>query len=296
MKLLFLINPHAGKAEIKNKALEIIDLFIQNGYEVTVHTTQAPMEIPQILKRTGKKYDLIVTCGGDGTLNETVEGLLRLKDNAPPLGYIPAGTVNDFASSLGISKNMTEAAKDILNGKLFLCDIGIFEKRFFTYIAAFGAFTDVSYQTPQEFKNLLGRAAYILEGIRRLPSIQSYHIQIEHDGQTDEGDFLFGMVSNSTSVAGIKVADKANILMDDGLLEVMLVRNPGNVAQAQALLSAILRREMDSEFLLSFRTSRLFLSADTDVPWTLDGEFGGAVSKADISVCPKALKILIPRT
>lgn len=152
-RMLFLINPHAGKAEIKGKALDLIDLFVRGGWEVTVHTTQRRLEIADLLPRRAGQYGLIVCSGGDGTLNETITGLMRcLPEGRPPVGYIPAGTVNDFASSLGISKNMHEAAATILSGEPFLCDVGAFGDRYFSYIAAFGAFTDVSYQTPQQSK------------------------------------------------------------------------------------------------------------------------------------------------
>lgn len=190
-KLLFAINPHAGKGEIKTKALEVIDLFVHDGYEVTVHTTQRRREITHLLAGRAALYDLIVCCGGDGTLNETIDGLMRCAQR-PPLGYIPAGTVNDFASSLGISKNILQAAHTILQGVPFACDIGSFGARYFSYIAAFGAFTDVAYQTPQQSKNMLGRAAYFLEGIRRLPSIHPYHMKLTHDSGEIEGDFCLG--------------------------------------------------------------------------------------------------------
>ena len=290
-KLLFLVNPHAGKSEIRHKLLEIVDLFVRHGWEVTVHTTQRPLEIPKLVKRRAKRYELVVCCGGDGTLNETVAGLMAC-DPRPMLGYIPAGTVNDFASSLGLSKNMPEAARAIMEGVPFCCDIGGFNDRYFTYIAAFGAFTDVAYQTPQQTKNVLGRAAYILEGIRRLPSIKAYRLTVEHDGGRVEGDFLFGMVTNSRSVGGFRLAGKIDVSMNDGLLEVLLVRNPTNPMEAQQVITAILGQQFDSELILCFRTTAVTFCSAEEVPWTLDGEFGGAVCRAEIVNHPRALQVL----
>lgn len=290
-KLLFLVNPHAGKSEIKGKALDVIDLFIRNGYEVVVHTTQRQLEVSKFVAEQACGYNHVVACGGDGTLNEVVSGLMAC-EKRPTLGYIPAGTVNDFASSLGLSKNILQAAQTAVCGKRFSCDIGAFNDRYFTYIAAFGAFTDVSYQTSQPAKNLLGRVAYILEGITRLPAIKAYHMKVLHDGQTVEGDFLFGMVSNSRSVGGFPLTGNLDISMNDGLLEVLLVRNPQNAIQAQQLLNSILRKEFDSEFIIGFHTQTLEVEAPDPVPWTLDGEFGGDIKTANIQNCHKAIEIL----
>lgn len=293
-KLLFLINPHAGRAEIKTHALEAIDQFVKAGWEPTVRTTQRPLEIPGLLETRAGEFDLVVCCGGDGTLNETVSGLMRC-DPRPLLGYIPAGTVNDFAYSLGLSKNIPEAARAIVEGVPFPCDVGSFGGRYFTYIAAFGAFTDVSYQTPQESKYRLGRAAYILEGIRRLPTIKTYRMKITHDGGQVEGEFLFGMASNATSVGGFRLNEEFAISMNDGLLEVLLVRSPEDLTQTRALLRAILQQELDSEYLVSLRTSHLTFEAEEEVPWTLDGEYGGSLREVEVRNCHRAVRVLRPK-
>jgi len=292
--MLFLINPSAGKSEIKNKALDIIDLFTKNGWKVTVHTTQRPLEIPSIVMRSAGQYHMIVCCGGDGTLNETVTGLMHC-ENRPLLGYIPAGTVNDFAYSLHLSKNMITAAHTIVNGVPFACDIGAFEDRFFTYIAAFGAFTDVSYQTPQQSKNILGRAAYFLEGIKRLPSIRAYQMTVTHDRGIIEGEFLFGMITNSISVGGFKMTDRIDVSMNDGLLEVLLVRNPMVAAEGQQIMNDFLPQEYDSEFFVRFRTKKLHVFSPETVQWTLDGEYGGTLSEVRIENKPRAIQILVER-
>lgn len=291
-RLLFLINPYAGKGEIKSKALDLIDLFTQNGWQVTVHTTQKRMEIPELLPAWAAEFGLIVCCGGDGTLNETVTGLLRAPIR-PPLGYIPAGTVNDFASSLQLSKNMLQAGYTIMEGVPFPCDIGQFNQQNFTYVAAFGAFTEASYQTPQQAKNRLGRVAYIIEGIRLLPAIKAYRLTLTHDHGVTEGDFLFGMVSNSTSVGGFKLSDQVDISMNDGLLEVLLVRYPTSAIELQKTLNAVLQQDFFSDCMVGFHTARLQVTSTEELPWTLDGEFGGSMFEADISNLHHAIQVLV---
>lgn len=202
-KLLFVINGHSGKGQIKNRLLEIIDVMVQEGYQVTVHTTQAREDATNVVREQAKDYDLIVCSGGDGTLDETVTGLMQSGEKVP-IGYIPAGSTNDFANSLKIPKNMLHAGKTAVTGRRFPCDVGEFNGDFFIYVAAFGIFTDVSYATSQELKNVLGHVAYILEGAKRLHTIKSYHMRVEYDGQETEGDFLLGMITNSTSVGGFK--------------------------------------------------------------------------------------------
>ena len=289
--LLFLVNPKAGRAEIKNKVLDIIDLFVKANYQVTIHTTQKPMDIPEIIKKEGERYDLLVCCGGDGTLNETVNGLIE-SGYPLPLGYIPAGTVNDFASSLEIPRNMLEAAETIINGEPFLCDVGSFNQRYFSYIAAFGAFTEVSYQTPQVSKNLFGRAAYILEGIKRLPSMKTYHIKMEHNGETIEGDFILGLFSNSSSVGGFKVNSDEKISMCDGLLEAILVQPAKSVAEHQAILNTLLWQQIDTHYFLNFKTSSVKITSDENISWTLDGEDGGNPKEILIENKPNAITIM----
>ena len=211
MKHLFVVNPVAGKQKpeeklrLINEAIDRLPAEQRSRDEFEIYVTEAPMDACRHIRGTAADgAELrVYACGGDGTLNETITGLMRCPpEGRPPVGYIPAGTVNDFASSLGISKNLHEAAATILSGEPFLCDVGAFGDRYFSYIAAFGAFTDVSYQTPQQSKNLLGRAAYFLEAILRLPAVKAYRMSVTHDGETVEGEFLFGMVTNSRSVGG----------------------------------------------------------------------------------------------
>ena len=296
-KVLFLINPYAGKGEIKNKLVDILDIFAKSGYEVTVHITQNSNEIPDIILKKGHMYDTIISSGGDGTLNESVTGLMRLNKKIP-LGYIPSGTVNDFASSLNIPKNMINAAEDIVEGKIFKCDVGEFgDDKYFSYVAAFGAFTDVAYRTPQNIKNVLGKTAYILEGIKSLPSLKKYNITIKTNNIEITDSFVLGLVTNTFSIAGIKAnSKKMPISMDDGLLEVLLVKAPQSLLDMQSIINDILLRNFSNQSFYRFKTNSLKLIGEEPVLWTLDGEFGGDVQEVDIKVKKQALPIIVSHT
>ena len=291
--LLFLVNPKAGKAEIRNNLLDIIDTFVKQGWNVMVRTTQYSGELRDIIAQEGCHYDMVVCSGGDGTLNEAVSGLLRTECR-PRLGYIPAGTTNDFAVSLGIPRNAQQAAETIVSGQPFSCDVGAFNDRHFVYVAAFGAFTEVSYSTPQQFKNALGRAAYILEGIKHLAEIKTYQLIVEHSGGKISGEFIYGMVSNSISVGGFKMNVGANVSMDDGLLEVLLVKKPRNPLELQGAIAALLLNDLDNPCLYAFHTSEVRIFSAEEISWTLDGEFGGNLRNVHIHVVPKAYDIMVP--
>ena len=220
-KMLFIFNPKAGKGKIKANLLDIVDIFNKGGYEVIIYSTQKSRDAYEKAKEYHDKVDLIVCSGGDGTLDEVVTGVMEKNSNVP-IGYIPAGSTNDFANSLFMPKSMTEAASMIMTEQLYHCDIGRFNNQSFTYIAAFGLFTDVAYQTDQDLKNILGHVAYLLEGVKRLFDIKSYHMKIESEELTVENDFIFGMVTNSRSVGGFKNLTGKNVDMNDGLFEVTI--------------------------------------------------------------------------
>lgn len=293
-RLLLVLNPHAGKGEIRQKLLPVIQIFNDHGYEVTVRPTRRAGELPGIVEQEAPRYDLLVTSGGDGTLNETIAGLMACP-HPIPLGYLPAGTVNDFATSLSIPKEMTAAAQAVMEGVVFPCDVGRFGDRYFSYVAAFGAFTQVSYETPQQTKNLLGRAAYFLEGIRSLPQIRGCRAHVRWEGGETEGQFLFGMISNATSVGGFGMRGPEKVRMNDGLLEVTLVREPKNAMELQAAVNSLLmpQQPAEHEAIVRFQTPSLELFFDQPIPWTLDGEFGGETRVAQIRNCPRVLPILV---
>lgn len=293
-RLLFAVNPHAGKAAVRNKLLPIIQRFNQGGYEVTVFTTQRAGQLPEYIRDNAEQYDVVVCCGGDGTLNETVNGLMACK-NPPRMGYIPAGTTNDFATSFGLSKNMIQAAEDVVEGFAAPFDVGKFDdNEYFTYVAAFGAFTDVPYETSQDAKNILGKLAYVLEGAKRIPSLKPYHIRMEHDGGVIEDDILVGIIGSSEYVAGMPMGKMVDASMSDGLMDVILIKNPGNILELQPIINSFLLGEFDEKQVYTLKTSKLRISADRPIPWTLDGEYGGTTGQVTIENQKQALSVLVP--
>lgn len=292
-KMLFLVNPKAGHGDVRNNLMEILQIFTQGGYDVTVHPTSGPRDITQQIAQYGEAYDKIVSIGGDGTLNETVSGLMQL-NHPPVLGYIPNGTVNDVASTLRIPKNPIEAAKTIVHGQEFTMDIGVFNDRWFAYVAAFGAFTDVSYRTPQGDKKILGRLAYLLQGVNRLTDMRPVHVRMWVDGQMIEDDVLFGMVASTTSVGGFKIKDELEISLNDGLSEVVLVRNIENLDDFNRVATALLKQDFRNPYFYLYKTNRVRFQFDKPVAWTLDGESGGEVKVAEVRNCHRALRIMVP--
>ena len=270
-KMLFIYNPNAGTGKLKPKLADVLDIFTKSGYEVTVYPTQKRYDAAEKIQESGSQYDLIVCSGGDGTLDEAVTGM-QLCNCKVPLGYIPAGTTNDFATSLGIPKDILEAAETAVNGTVFPCDVGMFGEDYFAYIAAFGLFTDVSYATDQNVKNVLGHMAYILEGAKRVFNIPSYKIKITHDGEVIEDEFIFGMVTNSRSVGGFKGIIGPEIVFDDGVFEVTLIKTPKNAIELNELLGAIVMKQLDSKRMYSFKTGEIKFESEEEIPWTLDGE------------------------
>lgn len=293
MKLLFVYNPHSGVGKIRSQLSDILDIMVRAGYEVSVHPTQAVGDATEVTAARAAQYDLVVCCGGDGTLDETVAGLMQ-SGCGVPLGYIPAGSTNDFAVSLGLPKNMKKAAQIAVGGADFQCDVGLFGEKNFIYIAAFGLFTDVSYQTKQELKNALGHVAYILEGAKRLGSHPSYRMRVEYHGGAIEDEFIYGMVTNSLSVGGFKGMTGSDVALDDGLFEVMLIKTPRNAAELNEIIVALTRQRPESDFIYTLKTDELQISPYQSIPWTLDGEYGGDQTQVRLKNLRRALTIRVP--
>ena len=291
-KLLFIFNPCSGKGQIKNKLMEVIDIMVKAGYEVTVHSTQDREDAMQKVKSEAKNYDLVICSGGDGTLDEAVTGMMQ-SEKKVPLGYIPAGSTNDFANSLKIPKDIVKAAHVAVEGRKFPVDVGYFNGDSFIYIAAFGLFTDVSYQTSQELKNVLGHAAYILEGAKRLHNITSYKMRVEYDGNIIEDEFAYGMITTSVSVGGFKKLTGKNVLLDDGLFEVTLIRMPKNPVEWNEILSCLANLKDDSDLIYTFKTDCVKFLPEDVIPWTLDGEFGGEHKNVIVKNVHQALEIMV---
>lgn len=291
--MLFIYNAKAGKGLIRNNLVDILDVFVKGGYEVTVHPTQARGDAILAAKDREEKYDIVACSGGDGTLDEVVTGMMQCEKRVP-IGYIPAGSTNDFAMSLNISKNMMTAADTIVAGDTFSCDVGQFNEDTFVYIAAFGLFTEVSYGTDQQMKNVLGHIAYLLEGVKSFSQMKSYKIKATVDGEVIEDEFIFGMVTNSMSVGGFQRITGNNVELDDGVFEVTLIKRPMNPIELNRVMVALLDRDIDAECMYCFRAKEVFIESKEAVSWTLDGEYGGDHKEVSIKNLHKALEIQVP--
>lgn len=270
-KMLFVMNPYAGTRKANKVMVEMLGEFNRGGYDVQVYITAAPGDGKRAVAQRAKEMDIVVCCGGDGTFNETVAGLLE-SGAQTLLGYIPAGSTNDFANSLGLSGDPVTAAKRIVEGTPMCYDVGIYGDRYFTYVASFGAFTKVSYSMPQNVKNALGHTAYLLGGIQELSQIRSVHARFEMAGETVEDDFLFGAICNSTSIGGILTLDPKQVDMSDGVFELLLVRAPKDLSEIAECIQAVQKQKYNCK-MITFRSApEIRITVDTQMPWTLDGE------------------------
>ncbi|MBR1391315.1 MAG: YegS/Rv2252/BmrU family lipid kinase [Lachnospiraceae bacterium] len=291
-RLLFVFNPHSGKGKIKSRLSDIVDLMTKADYEITIYPTQCKGDAVRKIREDAGSYDLVACSGGDGTLDEVVTGMMQ-REQRVPLGYIPAGSTNDFANSLRLPKEMLKAANVVVQGRSFPVDVGAFNENFFIYVAAFGLFTAVSYQTSQNLKNVLGHAAYILEGAKSLFDIPAYQLQVEYEDQVLEGEFIYGMVTNSVSVGGFRNLTGKNVLLDDGLFEVTLIRAPKNPIELNEIVVNLTSRRDHSDLIYTFKTSEIRIHSETDIPWTLDGEFGGNHREVVIGNRHRAIEIKV---
>lgn len=293
-KMLFIFNPKAGKEQIRSKLVDILDVYTKAGYEVIARPTQGAKDAYEQVKAYAGQVDVIACSGGDGTLDEVVTGLMECEERIP-INYIPSGSTNDFANSLYMPKDMIKCASLITEGKLYGCDIGRFNDGTFVYIAAFGLFTDVAYETDQNLKNILGHVAYVLEGVKRLFDIKFYPMMVEVDGQVFEEEFIYGMVTNSRSVGGFKNLTGKNIDMNDGLFEVTLIRKPKNPLELQEIIGSLLIAEDRTDLIHSLKAKEIHIEAREPVPWTLDGEFGGTHTDLTIRNMYQALEIYLEK-
>jgi len=291
-KLLFVFNPFSGKAQIKNHLYEIIDIMVKAGYDVTAYPTQCADDARTKVEMEAAQYDLVVCSGGDGTLDETVAGLMNCGKRIP-LGYIPAGSTNDFATSLGIPKEMVKAAEVAVNGTPFSCDVGWFNEKNFVYVAAFGLFTAVSYTTSQEWKNVLGHAAYILEGIKSLHEIPAFRMQAEFNNCCIQDEFIYGMITNSTSVGGFKGMTGKDVELNDGIFEVTLIKKPKNPKELNEIIASLVNLVDDTDMIYSFKTRCVKFTAKKEIPWTLDGEYGGEHIEVEVKNLQQAVDIQV---
>ena len=290
-KLLLIVNPHAGQRKVVKHLAEIIDIFNRADYEVITHITACSGDCENMVMHYAHKLALVVCCGGDGTFNETISGVLRSGVDVP-VGYIPAGSTNDFANSLGLSTKVLQATRDIVKGEASYFDVGTFAGRHFTYVASFGAFTRTSYNTPQSVKNALGHLAYVLAGIQEISQIKPYHLRFDlPDGTVIEDDFIFGAVSNSTCVGGVLTLSPDRVDLSDGSLEILLVRAPKSLAELTDCLVALQKQTYNCSMITFLSTPSATITAPETMDWTLDGELQKGMTSIDIQCLQQKLQL-----
>ena len=302
-KLLFIYNPNSGKGNIRKEISFILESLSAKRYDIRVFPTAKCGDAADMAKNEANNYDLLVCAGGDGTFNEVARGLMEAKNsgqNIPVVGYIPVGTVNDFATSLDIPKDIIDAVYVILTGKEKSVDIGSFSvgdevgfHSYFTYVAAFGAFTEVSYETSQDVKNVIGKAAYFLEGVKSLQKIRPYHLKISYDGNEIEDDFIFGMVANSKSVGGFKGITGPEVYLDDGEFDAIFVKNPKTPLDLQNIINSFILMDMKTDNIYHFHSGSINIEAEENLQWTLDGEAGGSHQVVHIDNHKQALTVKV---
>ena len=290
-QMLLILNPRAGQKKAKKQLADIIDIFNRAGYSVLTHITASGGDGENACIQYADKLDLVVCCGGDGTFNETVSGVLKSGRNLP-IGYIPAGSTNDFANSLGLQSNLLKAAREIADGAPVKLDVGQFGSRYFSYVASFGAFTRTSYSTPQNLKNLIGHAAYVLSSIQELSQLKAHRLCFTlPDGRVIEDDFLFGAITNTTSLGGVLSLAPELVDMADGMFELFLVRAPKDLFELGECVKALQQQTYDCSMITFLNTPSVEITAPEDLPWTLDGEPEPGHSQIGVTCLHHAIEI-----
>lgn len=291
MKCLLIVNPRSGKMKIQNELIHVIKLLNENGYEVTVEVTRYHNHARELVAKLRYVYDLIICSGGDGTLNQVVSGLVD-SGKRTSIGYIPSGSTNDYANTLGLSSNILEATTNIINGKPYLLDVGKLDNNYFNYIASFGLFSSVSYSTPQTQKNIFGHIAYILNGLNDLANIKTYHIKGTTTTKEFEGDYLLGLVMNTTSIAGLFKLDPELVNLSDGLFEILLIKKPKDMIDRGNLVEGLINRDFSNPAFTFLKADSIHFSLDNETSWSLDGEEVKLGKEVDISILHQRLSLI----
>ena len=294
-KLLFIVNPRAGKTKSRAPLFDAVSIYSEAGYLVCVKQTKRRGDATRFVAELGADFDLIVCHGGDGTLNETVNGLMRLpKERRPLVSYLPGGSTNDFAASLNISSDLAVAAQRAMRMEKRDLDVGVFGSRNFVYVASFGAFTRTTYTVPQDIKNMFGHFAYMLEGVKDLETLRPYRMTITADGEPIRGEYLFGAVSNSTSIAGLMKISPEKVSFNDGQFELLLVPVPKSPQAVQALIRALVYQDYESSAGLIFRhVKHVVAETEENIPWTLDGEYAPGAPRIEIGIEDNGIQMLL---
>lgn len=294
-KNLIIMNPCSGKKKANRYLTDIVEIFMQKGYISTVMTTTQQGDGIVFASEYSEDADIITCIGGDGTFNEVASGLLD-SGRKIPIGYIPAGSTNDFANSLKLPSGILAAARNIVAGQKMAIDMGSFNGRKFSYVASFGAFTQTSYATPQNIKNTLGHMAYILEGIGSISSIKPIHMKIETNDRVFEDDYIFGAISNSTSLAGILTLNPEYVDMSDGYFEMLLIKAPKNLIDLTEIAHMLTTQDYyNTDKLVFVNADKFKIYTDGETPWSLDGEFQEPCEEVEIENLHHAVEIIVRR-
>ena len=293
-RAIVIVNPIAGRMTVEGELDTLKAALEERGYFTKIYVTKAKGDAKIAAAKFGQSWDLVVCCGGDGTLNEVISGLLTIEQK-PTLMYYPCGSTNDFASTLGLPKRLDKRTLDVDKRDVMNLDVGLFNNELnFSYIASFGIFVKASYSAPQKLKNTFGHFAYVLQGMKEIPTIfKSYHTKVTHDGGVIEGDYALVAVANSTSAGGVLKLSRDEVKLDDGLFEILLVKGVKNPADTVGVISKLLKKEYNNEYVTLIHTTEAIIECAEAPAWCTDGEFAGNVSRVEAKCLKGAVRILI---
>lgn len=289
-KVLVLINPNSGKKNSKESVLDALNVFSANNYQMEIYLSQKPMDVTRYIEENGERFDVVAVFGGDGTLNEATNGLMKLK-HKPVISYFPAGTMNDFGTNFGLTNDMKQCATVACVGNIESFDVGKMNSRYFNYVAGFGAFCNVSYETKQELKKQIGNLAYIIKAIHEIPNLHPYHVKMNLDGKIFEKDLMFGLIINGNRVAGFEMVEQADNTFKDGLFDIILVEHTPNPLELYNYPLGVLHPELNMKYVERYQAKSIIIESQEKLAWTLDGEEGEETLVARVENISCALQI-----
>lgn len=289
-KVLVLINPNSGKKNSKESVLDALNVFSANNYQMEIYLSQKPMDVTHYIEENGKRFDVVAVFGGDGTLNEATNGLMKLK-HKPVISYFPTGTMNDFGTNFGLTNDMKQCANIACVGHIESFDVGKINSRYFNYVAGFGAFCNVSYETKQELKKQIGNMAYIIKALHEIPNLHPYHVKMNLDGKVFEKDLMFGLIINGNRVAGFEMVEQADNTFKDGLFDIILVEHTPNPLELYNYPLGVLHPELNMKYVERYQVKSIIIESQEKLAWTLDGEEGEETLVARVENISQALQI-----
>lgn len=289
-KVLVLINPNSGKKNSKESVLDALNVFSANNYQMEIYLSQKPMDVTRYIEENGERFDVVAVFGGDGTLNEATNGLMKLK-HKPVISYFPTGTMNDFGTNFGLTNDMKQCANIACDGHIESFDVGKINSRYFNYVAGFGAFCNVSYETKQELKKQIGNLAYIIKALHEIPNLHPYHVKMNLDGKVFEKDLMFGLIINGNRVAGFEMVEQADNTFKDGLFDIILVEHTPNPLELYNYPLGVLHPELNMKYVERYQAKSIIIESQEKLAWTLDGEEGEETLVARVENISQALQI-----